>query len=227
MVQVKPVKANLMKNRFITTAAILLFMMPAVVSCSDNDEPDKPDVPDTSIQGEPRSITKEEFKEKVMGKVWVNKSGLFDNSGWVKGDGTIAKEFVWQISGGVNEDGFSFDEDNFYLYFWSSSPSAGNCYFYNEERYFFDEATGRANYTDPNKLSPWSFYTKPGNSIFYIESVSDDILVLHNIYAWETDEYYENRSLHPEQSYYRAYYRALPEAEADKWLSQYSKWPEN
>ena len=62
---VKPVKANLMKNRFITTAAILLFMMPAVVSCSDNDEPDKPDVPDTSIQGEPRSITKEEFKEKV------------------------------------------------------------------------------------------------------------------------------------------------------------------
>ncbi len=91
----------------------------------------------------------------------------------------------------------------------------------------FDEATGRANYTDPNKLSPWSFYTKPGNSIFYIESVSDDILVLHNIYAWETDEYYENRSLRPEQSYYRAYYRALPEAEADKWLSQYSKWPEN
>lgn len=52
-----------------------------------------------------------------MGKVWVNKSGLFDNSGWVKGDGTIAKDFVWQISGGVNEDGFSFDEDNFYLYF--------------------------------------------------------------------------------------------------------------
>ena len=203
------------------TVLMLLAAVPAMVSCSDDDGPDKPDTtstPDNENPGEPRSISNEEFQEKVMGKIWIPSQEHFEMTDHVRGDGTIDNENYPALSGGIFERGFYFEAGDYYYYYGNPGMGLPNPSIYDISGYAFDETTGRAHY---RVSAPWSDYLNGDDTIFYIESVTDDLLVIHNDYGWETSDDYDNKSASPEKSYTKRYYKAMTTMDVETWRSKF------
>lgn len=221
---------NLNKTgRFITEVLSIFLCLAILTGCKDDDpEENKIQIVDGMTKDMAKgSISMEEFRTKVEGKVWYFPRGNDDLSySVVFGNGEISYSDL-DVSTSYNDPAHYF-KDGKYVCFYYHDPFLpgynGTMYHRTEIEYTYDPNTGLV-YAERGKY----FSPDLKRFVFYIESASDTELVIHELYGWWLygfDLASGNMGVKDPYSYRRCVLKAASEEEAQRdWWDKFT--PDN
>lgn len=168
---------------------LLAVLMASAMLCScsdDKNEPEKP-TPEERITDVLKkdmsagSISQEDFESKVMNKVWYYSSDSADDM-WVDVDGNRYAYRDYALTGWHYNQAYYFDNEK-YVDFRMQGPGQDPVTPYHRvnREYSYNPTTGIV--TAPNGFA----YRYCDDVLFYIESVSDDEMIIHDSYIKSSD----------------------------------------